>query len=119
MSAVLTSNAAQKETAFRLRETLMREHGEIHTEIAPLGAFTLAEDYHQKYALRHQRELMREFTTIYPTTRELISSTAVTRANGFSSGYGTTALFDAEIESYGLSSEGQNTLRMLIRRYEK
>jgi peptide-methionine (S)-S-oxide reductase len=119
MSAVLTSSEEQREAAFHLKEDLSRQRGELHTEIAPLGVFTLAEDYHQKYALRHQRDLMREFTAIYPTLAALLGSTAVTRANGFASGYGTSALLEAEIELYGLSPDGQHTLRELVRRYQR
>jgi len=119
MSAVLTSSEAQREAAFNVKEGLSRQRGELYTEIAPLGVFTLAEDYHQKYSLRHQRDLMREFTAIYPTLADLLRSTAVSRANGFASGYGTSALLESEIADYGLSPDGQHTLRELVKRYQR
>jgi peptide-methionine (S)-S-oxide reductase len=53
-SAVLTTSDAQRDAVLRTREAYQQEltrahHGEITTEIAPLGDFYYAEDYHQQY----------------------------------------------------------------------
>ena len=53
-SAILYSTEAEREAAERTRATFsgrLREagYGEITTEIAPLGEFYYAEDYHQQY----------------------------------------------------------------------
>jgi peptide-methionine (S)-S-oxide reductase len=51
---VLTTSDAQREAALRTRAAYQQElagagYGEITTEIAPLGDFFYAEDYHQQY----------------------------------------------------------------------
>jgi peptide-methionine (S)-S-oxide reductase len=53
-SAVLTTSDAQRDAALRTRDAYQHEltaarHGAITTEIAPLGEFYYAEDYHQQY----------------------------------------------------------------------
>ena len=53
-SAVLTTSDAQRDAALRTRDAYQQEltaarHGAITTEIAPLGDFYYAEDYHQQY----------------------------------------------------------------------
>jgi peptide-methionine (S)-S-oxide reductase len=53
-SAVLTTSDAQRDAALRTRDAYQHEltaarHGAITTEIAPLGDFYYAEDYHQQY----------------------------------------------------------------------
>src|SRR5438093_8951999 len=51
------------------------------SEIAPLREFTLAEDYHQKYELRSDSELIEEFRAIY-TDAQFVNSTAAMREIG-------------------------------------
>ena len=84
--------------------------GPIWTEIVPVSEFYLAEDYHQKYQLRRQRELESEFTSIYPESADLRNSTAAARVNGYLGGNGTPELLQAEVESYGLSTQGRERL---------
>ncbi|WP_106849330.1 peptide-methionine (S)-S-oxide reductase MsrA [Blastococcus sp. Marseille-P5729] len=53
-SLILTTSSEQAAAAERVRDTYQREltergYGEISTEIAPLGEYYLAEDYHQQY----------------------------------------------------------------------
>jgi peptide-methionine (S)-S-oxide reductase len=53
-SALLTTSDAQRDAALRTRDAYQHEltaahHGAITTEIAPLGDFYYAEDYHQQY----------------------------------------------------------------------
>jgi peptide-methionine (S)-S-oxide reductase len=88
---------------------------DAQTAVLPLGEFYLAEDYHQKYALRQYRTIAGELTGIYPRLADFIDSTAATRANAFAYGYGNRELLDDEIDSYGLSAEAQATLRELVR----
>ena len=82
----------------------------VYTEIIPLGVFTLAEDYHQKYYLQNQRVLMDEFRMIYPDMADFINSTAATRANGYVGRNGTLDSLKAEIDQFGLSLKGQEEL---------
>ena len=83
---------------------------EIFTEIAPVSKFHLAEAYHQKYYLRQVPELMKDLTAIYPDTEDFISSTAVTRLNGYAGGYGTLATLKEQLNSFGLSEAGKEKL---------
>lgn len=110
MSAIWPSDEAQLELARESleRETTARRHP-LFVEIAPLGTFTAAEDYHQKYYLRHDRTLMRAFDGYSDVAfRE---SRVAARLNGFVSRAGTAELFEAERASYGLSPEAEAALR--------
>jgi peptide-methionine (S)-S-oxide reductase len=82
----------------------------VYTEIIPLGTFTLAEDYHQKYYLQNQPALMGEFSAMYPDMAGFINSTAAARANGYVGRNGSLQNLQAEIDLLGLSEEGQGAL---------
>lgn len=82
----------------------------IHTEIVPLGAFTLAEDYHQKYYLQNQPALMAEFEDLYPDFEDFINSTAAARVNGYVGYNGSLEMLQAEKDLLGLSNEAIQTL---------
>jgi peptide-methionine (S)-S-oxide reductase len=55
-------------------------------QLEPAGAFTRAEDYHQKYYLQ-QSDVAKDFYARYPDARTFTDSTAVTRANGIVGGH--------------------------------
>ena len=55
------------------------------------GAFWRAEGYHQKYRLRHQRELQSALLAHFGSDRALVDSTEAARINGLLGGYGTKA----------------------------
>ena len=82
----------------------------LYTEIRPFTAFTLAEDYHQKYYLRGARELAREFAAIYPKEADFVASTAAARVNGYLGGNGTPEALKAQIDSFGLSPARRKAL---------
>ena len=90
---------------------------EVRSRILPVKAFYSAEDYHQKYYLREDRELMGEFSRIYPRVEDFVNSTAAARLNGYSGGYGTLARLEAEIGSFALSEEARKALLMRFRRF--
>lgn len=110
-AAVFYHNEEQKKLA---EETGAREakrrSAKIRTEILPFTGFTMAEDYHQKYYLRSQRDLMREFSRIYPSARDFVDSTAAARVNGYVGGNGHSEDLTANLNLLGLSVEGQQTL---------
>jgi methionine-S-sulfoxide reductase len=81
----------------------------VKTVVAPLGSFTPAEAYHQKYLLMHH-SLKREILSIYPLHKDLVDSTAAARLNGYAGGYGTKAQLDRELKDLGLSETGRRTL---------
>ena len=48
MSAVFYADDAQREAIERTRKLFVGEDQTVHTEVAPLDRFWIAEDYHQK-----------------------------------------------------------------------
>lgn len=105
MSAIFTHNDEQRKLALASRDRLQADRGKIQTEIAPLREFTLAEDYHQKYELRNNRELMKEFQAIYPADSEFVRSTAAARVNALIGGHGSVAGLKAELTRLGLPED--------------
>lgn len=101
----------EQEQAIRASIAQMEADGKtIYTRVEPLGSFYLAEDYHQKYYLRLSGLLLAELQAIYPDAADLMNSTLAARANGFLAGHGDPDLLEQELDSYGLSEEGQETL---------
>ena len=115
MSAIFTHNDEQKYLAFKTRDReAARRNGKIHSEILPASRFYLAEAYHQKYALRGRSELMKEYEAIYPSFRDFLASTAVTRVNGYVAGYGTCEALREELDGLGISPAGKKRLEDLV-----
>jgi peptide-methionine (S)-S-oxide reductase len=96
-----------------------RRKGKISTEILPYPQFFLAEDYHQKYYLRQEPALAREFSALYPSPVEFVNSTAAARVNGFVGGHGTMLSLQGEIKSLGLSPEGNKRLSAIVNRLNR
>lgn len=107
MSAVFAATEEQKRAATESKARLEKQLGmTVKTPILPLGTFTLAEDYHQKYYLRSS-PLMREFKSFYPDARAFTESTAAARANGFVAGDGDPDFVKSEVDKLGLSAESR------------
>jgi peptide-methionine (S)-S-oxide reductase len=114
MSAAFYQTEAQQRLALATREREARRRSlPLATVVLPLGRFYLAEDYHQKYRLRHEEGLWREFESLYPDAKVLIASTAAARINGYLGGYGSEAQFREELPGLGLSRRGRNLLQGL------
>ncbi len=106
-SAVFVRTDAERAAAkAAVKAAAFRTHGEIHTAIEPAGPFTPAEDYHQKYELRHLAPVWNEFSAMYPTMEARLRSTAVARANAWAAG----ALVEFP-SGLGLSPEATEVLR--------
>lgn len=103
MAAVFYHNAEQRKLAIESgnRETVKRK-GKIYTEILSFTGFYLAEPYHQKYWLRQERDLMKEFSVIYPNNEDFVNSTAAARLNGYLGGYGKLEDLQLELGSPSL-----------------
>jgi peptide-methionine (S)-S-oxide reductase len=96
-------NAAQLDLAIATRDKLRAK-----TPVIENAPFYLAEDYHQKYYLRHDRTLMRELEGYTPA--QLVDSTVAARLNAFAAGHGTIAALDG----LDLSTETERYLRSRI-----
>ena len=88
--------------------------GAVATDLEDFTGFTLAEDYHQKYRLRADREVLVQYLALYPTTEAFLASTAVTRANAFAGGHGDAALVAEDLPRMGLSGSAQEGLRRRV-----
>lgn len=115
MSLIFYHNEEQKKAAVKskvLEEARIKNP--IMTEIRPVGAFYLAEDYHQKYALRMERGLVKEFSAMYPVKEGFVNSTAAARVNGYLDGYGTLADLKGDLPSLGLSPAASDQLTRVV-----
>ena len=120
MAIIFYHNDEQKRLAAESKEReAARRKGKIYTEIIPAGEFYLAEDYHQKYRLRGDHDLMKEFNVIYPAYRDFVNSSAAARVNGFLDGYGTLADLRAELNDLGLSPAAGKKLLDIAKKREK
>lgn len=103
MEAVFCMDADQEAAARRLG---------LSAPIVTGARFYLAEDYHQKYYLRHDRTLLAELADYTP--RELIESTVAARLNGYAAGRGTPAQLADELPRLGLSAAAAAHLEQLV-----
>jgi len=71
------------------RASAAAQEGKVATEIRPAGEFWRAEDYHQKYRLRHRKDLQAALLDLCGSDRAMVDSTAAARINGILAGYGT------------------------------
>lgn len=111
MSIIFYHNDEQKKSAMdSLKREEARLKSKIVTAILPAKEFYLAEDYHQKYALRFEPDLFRELSAMYPNNRDLVNSTAAARINGFLDGYGTLAELMHQLPGFALSTKAGNVL---------
>jgi peptide-methionine (S)-S-oxide reductase len=116
-AAVFYHDEEQKRLALESRDQVAATlEGTIHTEVIPFTSFYLAEDYHQKYRLQQQRDLLREFESMYPNMKDLVNSTAAARVNGYLDGYGHLEEIEEEVGNLGLSSEGTQKLMDIVKR---
>jgi len=111
MSAIFFHDPEQERIAREVKARVEERTGRtLHTEILAASKFYLAEDYHQKYALQGDRQLLGEFQRMYPDLWAMVDSTAAARVNAYLYGYGTAEQLQAEMDSLGLSPEGKARL---------
>ncbi len=82
----------------------------LHTEIRPFESFYRAEDYHQKYYLRRENDLLQEMKAYYPNSRDLVDATAAARINGYLAGFGDRQILVSRGDRLGLSNEALQRL---------
>ncbi len=113
--AIFYHNESQRRKAETSVATLEQKSGrKVRTEVNPLRSFTMAEDYHQKYILKGNKELRKELEQIYPLHQDFVDSTAVARLNGYIGGNGNKDQLSREIEQLGLSIESKRLLFELV-----
>ncbi|MHC4937660.1 MAG: peptide-methionine (S)-S-oxide reductase MsrA [Planctomycetota bacterium] len=88
---VLTHDREQAKLAFASREKLGPK---VVTDIRPAGEFWRAEGYHQKYRLRHRRELHDALVEHFGSDRAFVDSTEAARINGLLGGWGSEESLD-------------------------
>ena len=115
-NAIFYHDDRQQKLGVDSKAALARKTGRtIRTEVVPLRAFNLAENYHQKYLLKQRSDLASEMRRMYPRDRDFIDSTAVARLNGYVGRYGSPTQLTREIDRLGLSTKGRQTLEALVR----
>jgi methionine-S-sulfoxide reductase len=111
MAAVFYADDAQRRAAEKSKQAVAATGGgKVHTRILPLGKFHRAEDYHQKYYLRQNTFLLRNFKAIYPDPNDFTDSTAAARANGYLGGHAPIEKVRASLDGLGLSPAGNQRL---------
>jgi peptide-methionine (S)-S-oxide reductase len=111
MSAVFYHDEGQQKAIENTRRQFVKTPEQVQTEIAPMTKFWIAEDYHQKYRLRHTAAIDSELHAIYPNESDYVNSTAAARLNGFLDRYGEPDQLEQVIEKLGLSTAAQDLLR--------
>ena len=105
----------QRNLAVATRDRLAERTGaKIRTEILLHEGFYLAEPYHQKYRLRSVRDIMAEFSAMYPMDDDFVNSTAAARVNGYVGGYGSLEVLKSEMDELGLSPEASTRLLEIV-----
>lgn len=82
----------------------------VRTELRKLERFFLAEDYHQKYALRRHRKLTADLKKLFPTETAFVDSTAAARVNAHLDGHLSLAELRSELAKLGLRAVGTRQL---------
>jgi peptide-methionine (S)-S-oxide reductase len=117
MSAVFYHDEAQKKLALKTRDREAAKKGApITTQILQANAFYVAEDYHQKYLLRQEPNLLREFQAMFPDAKDFMNSTATARVNGYLAGHGSQQMLLDDLNQLGLSPAAS---QMLLHLWER
>lgn len=114
-SRIFAHDEAQLRAAEESKRIVESKVGRVFTEVVPYERLYLAEDYHQKYRLRNEPRLYREFREVYQDAAAFRESTAAARVNGYLYGYGSPGELEAELPALGLSADGEAVLRSLVR----
>jgi len=110
-NAIFYLNDSQRQEAERSRQRVAERTGkQVKTAIESAGTFYPAEDYHQKYLLRHADFLWREFQRMYPEQQQIFDSTAAAKINGYLGCNGTLENLEGQFGQLGLSPKAQQEL---------
>lgn len=113
---ILVADEAQRRAAEASAERVAARLGRpVSTAIEPLGTFTRAEDYHQKFTLRGWKQVAAELLAIYPDERAFTDSSAATRLNAYLAGQGRLEDLERELPQLGLSEAAAEAVRQRVR----
>ena len=116
MNAVFYHDEKQRKAGEKSRKEAAGKQGvkeaAVQTSIVPVGDFTYAEEYHQKYYLTQHQELRAFLSKTYPDAKSLADSTVAARLNAYL-GNGRKSDWSAflkELPEYGLPDEWEKVL---------
>jgi len=113
MSAIFYYGDDQKSAAkVSMDEAQKQFRTPIVTKILPIDTFYEAEDYHQKYLLKHQTPSL--FHSLGLTTKEEMTSSVAAKLNGYVGGFGSAEQFEKEFGNWGLSEQQIDVVRQKI-----
>ena len=115
-NAIFYHNEEQRQQAAASKKALEQRTGRtVETDILPVQSFTLAEDYHQKYLVKHS--VLNHFLNSYYEHRiDIVNSTAAARLNGYAGGNGSREQLLREIHLLGLDDSEKKILEKMVGR---
>ena len=117
MNAVFFHDKIQEQAAREAFDAAGQKAGKkVKTALVQYSGFHRAEDYHQKYYLRNDRQLMPAFDRFYPNARDFTDSTAAARVNGLLGGFGDRGRFAALLPDLGLPASAASHLKSRVSR---
>jgi len=112
ISAIFYYDEKQKAIAeSSLQQEQRKISNKIVTEILPIGRFYNAEDYHQKYLLRYEKDL---FNSLQLTDEQVITSHIAAKLNAYVAAYGSLEQFNEESKRLGLNERQIELARKVI-----
>lgn len=112
-NAVFYHSEEQRQQAAASKKALEQRTGRtVQTDILPVKSFTLAEDYHQKYLLKHSG--LKSFLNRFQAGIDIVNSTAAARLNGYAGGNGTREQLLREIHLLGLDDSEKKVLEKRV-----
>lgn len=104
--AIFYHDADQKKAALVSKKRRQAKHQHPITSTIEAVNFSLAGASDQKYYLRHDSLLWREFKGFYPHTPEIVNSAAAAKVNGYLGGHSDQTQLQTYLGNLGLSRAG-------------
>ena len=115
MSLILYHSEQQKETAEMFVDSKENETGrKAATEVLRMTEFYRAEDYHLKFYLQRDKEILNDLLRYYEDIFALNDSTVAARLNSLLAGKGDRDLMKNEYEGYGLQDRALEKVRKML-----
>ena len=115
MSLILYHNEQQKEIAERFIDLKENETGrKAATEVSRMTEFYRGEDYHLKFYLQRDKEILNDLLRYYEDIFALNDSTVAARLNSLLAGKGDPDLMKNEYEGYGLQDRALEKVRKIL-----